>query len=194
MVGYQTSGGAGWTVSQHLGCDNVHCCEYSAFTTESDAPVQIAASGGITQQITHGSQLQVTPSVTFVGDELEAMTTRIQNAGTEVVEAKAGKGSATLSMAYAAARMAESCLLGLEVLPQHTHVFTLRSTSFRAKDIANSTQQPSVAFTVIRTSFLPAHASNPTKRLAYLSSFPVDQGVTTVPSVMIQLLCQNDCI
>jgi hypothetical protein len=36
-----------------------------------------------------------------------------QNAGTVVVEAKAGKGSATLSMAYAAARMAESTLLGL---------------------------------------------------------------------------------
>jgi hypothetical protein len=41
------------------------------------------------------------------------MTVRIQNAGTEVVEAKAGAGSATLSMAYAAARMAESVLLGL---------------------------------------------------------------------------------
>ncbi len=41
------------------------------------------------------------------------MTERIQNAGTEVVEAKAGAGSATLSMAYAAARMAESTLLGL---------------------------------------------------------------------------------
>ncbi len=31
-----------------------------------------------------------------------------------MVEAKAGAGSATLSMAYAAARMAESTLLGLE--------------------------------------------------------------------------------
>ena len=38
---------------------------------------------------------------------------RIQNAGTEVVDAKAGAGSATLSMAYAAARFAESCLRGL---------------------------------------------------------------------------------
>ncbi|KDD74679.1 hypothetical protein H632_c1138p0, partial [Helicosporidium sp. ATCC 50920] len=35
---------------------------------------------------------------------------RIQNAGTEVVEAKKGAGSATLSMAYAAARFAESAL------------------------------------------------------------------------------------
>ena len=54
---------------------------------------------------------QATPSVSFGEDEAAAMTTRIQNAGTEVVEAKAGAGSATLSMAYAAARMAESVLL-----------------------------------------------------------------------------------
>lgn len=41
----------------------------------------------------------------------------VQDAGTEVVEAKAGAGSATLSMAYAAARMAESTLLGLQGEP-----------------------------------------------------------------------------
>ena len=34
----------------------------------------------------------------------------LQDAGTEVVQAKAGAGSATLSMAYAAARFAEACL------------------------------------------------------------------------------------
>ena len=45
--------------------------------------------------------------------EVAALTQRTQNAGTEVVEAKAGLGSATLSMAYAAARMATSCLRAL---------------------------------------------------------------------------------
>ncbi|WP_026957897.1 MULTISPECIES: malate dehydrogenase [Aliagarivorans] len=40
----------------------------------------------------------------FSDDEIAALTTRIQNAGTEVVEAKAGGGSATLSMGQAAAR------------------------------------------------------------------------------------------
>ncbi|MCM2681309.1 malate dehydrogenase [Echinimonas agarilytica] len=40
----------------------------------------------------------------FTAEEIEAMTVRIQNAGTEVVEAKAGGGSATLSMGQAAAR------------------------------------------------------------------------------------------
>ena len=34
----------------------------------------------------------------FSDDEAAKMTDKIQNAGTEVVEAKAGKGSATLSM------------------------------------------------------------------------------------------------
>ncbi|RVW12018.1 Malate dehydrogenase, chloroplastic [Vitis vinifera] len=46
------------------------------------------------------------PSVSF-DEEVEELTVRIQNAGTEVVEAKAGAGSATLSMAYAAARFVE---------------------------------------------------------------------------------------
>ena len=56
---------------------------------------------------------QCVPAASFTEDERKKLTERIQNAGTEVVEAKAGKGSATLSMAYAAARMAESTLLGL---------------------------------------------------------------------------------
>lgn len=48
--------------------------------------------------------------VTFTDDEVKALTHRIQNAGTEVVEAKAGGGSATLSMGQAAARFGLSLL------------------------------------------------------------------------------------
>lgn len=44
---------------------------------------------------------QTKPTVQFGDKEIESLTTRIQNAGTEVVEAKAGAGSATLSMAHA---------------------------------------------------------------------------------------------
>jgi malate dehydrogenase len=51
---------------------------------------------------------QATPGVTFPAAELEALTKRIQEAGTEVVKAKAGTGSATLSMAFAGARFAIS--------------------------------------------------------------------------------------
>ena len=50
---------------------------------------------------------------TWAEDEVKALTKRIQNAGTEVVEAKAGGGSATLSMAQAAARFARALVKGL---------------------------------------------------------------------------------
>jgi len=53
---------------------------------------------------------QVVPKASFSDEELVALTHRIQNAGTEVVEAKAGAGSATLSMAYAGARFGFSIL------------------------------------------------------------------------------------
>lgn len=51
---------------------------------------------------------QATPSVSFPKEQLDPLTKRIQEAGTEVVAAKAGAGSATLSMAYAGARFAFS--------------------------------------------------------------------------------------
>jgi len=56
---------------------------------------------------------QCTPSVQFPEDQLKALTERIQDAGTEVVKAKAGAGSATLSMAYAGARFAFSMIRAL---------------------------------------------------------------------------------
>lgn len=57
---------------------------------------------------------QCTPAVTLAEDKLKALTERIQDAGTEVVKAKAGAGSATLSMAYAGARFAVSLLRALD--------------------------------------------------------------------------------
>lgn len=56
---------------------------------------------------------QCTPAVQFPADQLKALTERIQDAGTEVVKAKAGAGSATLSMAYAGARFATSMVRAL---------------------------------------------------------------------------------
>ncbi|KAG6555490.1 hypothetical protein Mapa_002725 [Marchantia paleacea] len=56
---------------------------------------------------------QATPKKPLEGEELDALTKRTQDGGTEVVQAKAGKGSATLSMAYAGALFAEACLKGL---------------------------------------------------------------------------------
>ncbi|CAN1777388.1 Malate dehydrogenase 1, peroxisomal [Linum perenne] len=56
---------------------------------------------------------QVKPPCSFTQKEIDYLTDRIQNGGTEVVEAKAGTGSATLSMAYAAVKFADACLRGL---------------------------------------------------------------------------------
>ncbi|XP_043708259.1 malate dehydrogenase, glyoxysomal [Telopea speciosissima] len=56
---------------------------------------------------------QVKPPCSFTQEEINYLTDRIQNGGTEVVEAKAGAGSATLSMAYAAVKFADACLRGL---------------------------------------------------------------------------------
>ncbi len=57
-------------------------------------------------------------------EDIAPLTKRIQNAGTEVVEAKAGGGSATLSMAQAAARFARSLVKGLsgEAVVECTYV------------------------------------------------------------------------
>lgn len=57
---------------------------------------------------------QATPKVEIAGEAYTKMVSRIQNAGTEVVEAKAGAGSATLSMAYAGARFVASLTKALK--------------------------------------------------------------------------------
>merc|ERR1712190_62720 len=50
---------------------------------------------------------------TIDADKIPDLDTRVQDAGTEVVKAKNGKGSATLSMAYAGARLGNAVLRGL---------------------------------------------------------------------------------
>ncbi|OOF80173.1 malate dehydrogenase [Rodentibacter caecimuris] len=68
--------------------------------------------------------LSQVPYAEFTAEEIAPLTKRIQNAGTEVVEAKAGGGSATLSMAQAAARFARSLIKGLrgETVVECTYV------------------------------------------------------------------------
>jgi malate dehydrogenase len=57
---------------------------------------------------------QAKPSVKFSDEEIKALTERIQDAGTEVVKAKAGAGSATLSMAHAGARFVDALVKALK--------------------------------------------------------------------------------
>ncbi|CAN1809075.1 Malate dehydrogenase 2, mitochondrial [Linum perenne] len=60
---------------------------------------------------------QASPKGNLSDEQIVALTKRTQDGGTEVVEAKAGKGSATLSMAYAGALFADACLKGLNGVP-----------------------------------------------------------------------------
>lgn len=61
---------------------------------------------------------QVQAACSLSAEDIAALTTRVQNAGTEVVEAKQGAGSATLSMAYAALVFANHLVQALEGTPQ----------------------------------------------------------------------------
>merc|ERR1712226_275466 len=49
--------------------------------------------------------------------QIPALDKHVQDAGTDVVNAKAGKGSATLSMAYAGSRLGKAVLAGLSGTP-----------------------------------------------------------------------------
>ncbi|CAE6475929.1 unnamed protein product, partial [Rhizoctonia solani] len=71
---------------------------------------------------------QATPSLPAgtPNSEIKALTNRIQFGGDEVVKAKDGAGSATLSMAYAAAEFTTAVLKGLKgedvTVPSYVHL------------------------------------------------------------------------
>jgi malate dehydrogenase len=54
---------------------------------------------------------------TINASKIPDLDSRVQDAGTEVVKAKNGKGSATLSMAYSGAKLAKAVLSGLAGVP-----------------------------------------------------------------------------
>lgn len=79
--------------------------------TPSD--IQVPVIGGHSG-VTILPLLSQVEGVEFSDEEIEALTPRIQNAGTEVVKAKAGGGSATLSMGQAAYRFGLSLVRALQ--------------------------------------------------------------------------------
>merc|ERR1712157_378459 len=66
-------------------------------------------------------------AATVDASQIEDLDKRTQDAGTEVVNAKGGKGSATLSMAYAGARFASSILSGLAGQPKVECAYVMSS-------------------------------------------------------------------
>ena len=74
---------------------------------KSSSEVEVSVIGGHSG-VTILPLLSSVPGIELSQADIEKLTPRIQEAGTEVVEAKAGAGSATLSMAQAAARFTMS--------------------------------------------------------------------------------------
>ena len=79
---------------------------------KSTSEVEVSVIGGHSG-VTILPLLSSVPGVKLEQADIEKLTPRIQEAGTEVVEAKAGAGSATLSMAQAAARFTMSLVAAL---------------------------------------------------------------------------------
>jgi malate dehydrogenase len=85
----------------HVRCDPQHV----------DVPV-IGGHAGITI-LPLFSQATGIDSANLSEDDIKALNVCTQDGGTKVVQAKAGKGSATLSMAYAAAIFGDACMRGM---------------------------------------------------------------------------------
>ncbi|WED22140.1 malate dehydrogenase [Vibrio sp. JC009] len=94
-----------------FGITTLDCIRAEAFVAElkgkDPGEVRVPVIGGHSAP-TIVPLLSQVEGVEFSEEEIAALTTRIQEAGTEVVEAKAGGGSATLSMAQAGCRFGMS--------------------------------------------------------------------------------------
>jgi malate dehydrogenase len=76
-----------------------------------DVPVIGGHAGATIMPVFSQVPLKIDPS------KIEGLDKHVQDAGTDVVNAKAGKGSATLSMAYAGAKLGKAVLAGLAGTP-----------------------------------------------------------------------------
>merc|ERR1712066_538031 len=98
--------------------DVVRANKFVAEATGKDvADIQIPVVGGHAGKTILPLFSQDAIGATLSAEQIAALDPRTQDGGTEVVEAKAGKGSATLSMAYAGARFGSAVLAGLSGTP-----------------------------------------------------------------------------
>merc|ERR1712151_918240 len=104
-----------------VGVTTLDCVRANKFVAEKlgvdPADVEVPVIGGhagvtimpVFSQDKHASKIDAS--------EIPALDEHVQNAGTDVVNAKDGKGSATLSMAYAGSRLGKAVLAGLNGTP-----------------------------------------------------------------------------
>mmetsp|Transcript_9535 Transcript_9535/g.21695 ORF Transcript_9535/g.21695 Transcript_9535/m.21695 type:complete len:340 (-) Transcript_9535:287-1306(-) len=97
-----------------VGVTTLDCVRANKFVQElTGQPAQVPVVGGHAGKTILPLFSQDGAARTIAADEIPKLDSRVQDAGTEVVNAKNGKGSATLSMAYAGARLGKAVLSGL---------------------------------------------------------------------------------
>jgi len=99
------------------------CTFWGATTSQKPGTVSVPVVGGHSGVTILPLLSQAVPQHQQSAADVEALTRRIQGAGSEVVKLKAGAGSATLSMAYSAAVFADLCLQGLGGSPREAYAY-----------------------------------------------------------------------
>jgi len=87
-------------------------------TGKNPSEVQVPVIGGHAGTTIMPVFSQCSVAATISPEKIPDLDVRVQDAGTEVVKAKGGKGSATLSMAFAGARFGNAVLSGLAGVPK----------------------------------------------------------------------------
>merc|ERR1712070_814788 len=105
---------AGLNPKKIVGISTLDVVRANKFVQEKTGkPAQVPVIGGHAGKTILALFSQDEAAATIPEGDIPALDVRVQDAGTEVVKAKNGKGSATLSMAYAGARLGKAVLRGL---------------------------------------------------------------------------------
>jgi malate dehydrogenase len=109
---------AGLNPKKIVGITTLDIVRANKFVQElTGRPAEVPVIGGHAGKTILPVFSQDAAASTIAAAKLPDLDARVQDAGTEVVKAKNGKGSATLSMAYSGARLARAVLSGLAGTP-----------------------------------------------------------------------------
>jgi len=124
-----------------FGVTTLDVCRARTFVAEAKgndvSKVKVPVVGGHAGTTIVPLLSQAEPTVSFTTEERDALTHRIMFGGDEVVQAKAGGGSATLSMAYTGAEFADRVMAGLAGEAGVTECTFVESTITEAKYFAS---------------------------------------------------------
>merc|ERR1712060_554699 len=121
---------AGLDPKKIVGISTLDVVRANKFVQEiTGEPAQIPVIGGHAGTTILPLFSQDPAAKTIPADKIPDLDKRVQDAGTEVVKAKNGKGSATLSMAYSGARLGKAVLRGLAGVPATECAYVKSSVS-----------------------------------------------------------------